>query len=333
MKKLLSLLLLLALTLSLFACGRERSYTLGMGTVATAAKGADGQLTATVTSATVLLSPDGRIVACKIDSAENKLSVEGGVLPDSDALTFSTKKEIGDSYGMLTYGGAKAEWYAEVEAFEAFLVGKTRRDIAFLPAKEQDGGLYAVDEELVASCTIAIGDMLTAVKKAIDDPHAVSFTDVPASLGLSFVTSADASTPVSETALGHAALTTTLSAAALGEDGRVLAALLDVSEGTASFDKEGKLSGAASLVSKRELGETYGMSALGLREWYLQAASLADHAVGMAWNAIDTIRLTEKDGRLVAADETLYASCSIDISHCKEALKKAAALAAEGNDA
>lgn len=329
MKKPLALLLLLAvaLTFALSACGREESYTLGMGTVSAAAKGADGSLVTTVTAAAVLLSPAGRIVACRIDSAENTLSVADGALPDTGALVFSTKKELGDGYGMQTYGGAKAEWYAEVEAFETFLVGKTRRDVAFLPAREENGGLYAADEELAASCTIAVGDMLSAVKKALADPHAAAFTEVPAALGLAFVTSADDSVPVTETALGHAALTTTLSAVALGEDGKILGALLDAGEGTASFDREGRLSGAASLASKRELGDGYGMSSVGKREWYLQAAALADHTVGMAWDETDNIRLTERDGRTVAADEALYASCSIDISQCTAALKKAASLA------
>lgn len=254
MKKLLSLLLLLATVLTLVSCGGERGYKLGMGTVSAVTAAKDGTLTATVTAAAVLLSPDGRIVACKIDVAESKLSAPEGVLPDLSSLSFQTKKEKGDAYGMLAYGGSKAEWYAEVAALESFLIGKSKRDVAFLPAREENGGLYAVDEALTASCTIEIGDMLSAVKKALADTHACTFTETPASLSLSLLTTAGDSHPADAASNGRLVLTTALTATAYGADGHALASLLDTAEGSAALDGAGRLSAASSVASKRASG-------------------------------------------------------------------------------
>ena len=41
----------------------------------------------------------------------------------------TSKKEMGDDYGMVAYGGAQAEWYAQAEAVEAFILANQGFDV------------------------------------------------------------------------------------------------------------------------------------------------------------------------------------------------------------
>lgn len=326
MKKILFSLLLAALLLSLVACGGEKSVTLGMGTVASPAASVNGTAAMTVTTAAVVLSPEGKILACRIDVSEDKISVRDGKLPPTESLTFATKAELGDAYGMAA-GGAKAEWFTEVRALEDYLIGKTGRDLSLLPTREENGGVYTADDTLSASCTIEIGDMLSAVKKAVSDTQKVSLSAEPAKLGLAFRTTASDSTAASDEKDGRAVIFTTLSAVALDGDGNILGTVLDAAEGEILFDTAGKIGEKTYKGTKREQKESYGMSATGKTEWYLQAKAFSAFTVGMSGDGVGNIRTEEKDGKTVAADSTLYSGCTIDIAEFKNATKKAAALA------
>lgn len=326
MKKFLLFLLLVGTALSLVACGGEKSHTLGMGTVASTSGSVNGTAAMTVTTAAVVLSPEGKIVSCRIDVSEDKISVENGTLPPTESLTFATKSELGDAYGMAA-GGAKAEWFVEVRAFEDYLVGKTKRDLSLLPTKEENGGVYTADDMLSASCTIDIGDMLSAVKKAVADTQKATLAMAPAKLGLAFRTSAADSTEASAEKDGRAVIFTTLAATALDTEGKILGTVVDAAEGEILFDTAGKIGEKTSKGTKREQKESYGMSAAGKTEWYLQAKSFAAFTVGMSGEGVGNIETEEKDGKTIAADSTLYSGCTIDIAEFKNATKKAAAQA------
>lgn len=325
MKKILVALLLCATVLSLVACGGEKTYSLGMGTVATV-DGSTGTASMTVTTAAVVLSPEEKIVACRIDVSQDKLSVADGKLPALDTLTFQTKAELGNAYGM-TNAGSKAEWYVEVRALEEYLVGKTKRDLSMLPTKEENGGVYSTDDKLTATCTIDIGDMLSAVKKAVADTQKTTLSAEPAKLGLAFRTSAADSTAASEEKDGRAVIFTTLAATALDADGKILGTVIDAAQGEILFDTTGAIGTKTYNGTKRELKENYGMSAIGKTEWYLQAKSFADFTVGMNGDGVGNIPTEEKNGKTVAADSTLYSGCTIDIAEFKNATKKAVSLA------
>lgn len=72
-----------------------------------------------------------------------------------------SKKEQGDSYGMVAYGGAAKEWYQQAAAFDANCVGKTPAEIAGLIAEDGKG----TADVQAAGCTILVGGFVKAASK------------------------------------------------------------------------------------------------------------------------------------------------------------------------
>ena len=102
---------------------------------------------------------DGKVVAAMVDSMEGKYTLAIG---EDQKLTVclrdyrGTKNEQGDDYGMVTYSGAIAEWYAQAQAFADATVGKTVAE------------LDAIDASTVAGCTIYAGGCKAAIVRAAD---------------------------------------------------------------------------------------------------------------------------------------------------------------------
>lgn len=105
---------------------------------------------------------DGKVVAMASDAitASAAFTIKGIVKNDitKDILT---KKEQGDSYGMVAYGKAEKEWDEQAAAFDSICVGKTADQIVEL---EVSG--YGNEDVQNAGCTIAISDMVKAAVKA-----------------------------------------------------------------------------------------------------------------------------------------------------------------------
>ena len=79
-----------------------------------------------VTLAAVTVDDKGVIVSCVIDSIPATVNFDntGKVTSDVGAEVL-TKNELGENYGMVAYGGAVAEWDAQVAAVAEYAVGKT----------------------------------------------------------------------------------------------------------------------------------------------------------------------------------------------------------------
>ena len=107
MKRLFAIVLCLCMLLTFFvACNdepetpAEADYKLGMGVVVDMSESATGNAQVDATVATVVTDKDGKIVACRIDVAQNKMTItDGAVVTDA---TFKTKMEKGSEYGMAT---------------------------------------------------------------------------------------------------------------------------------------------------------------------------------------------------------------------------------------
>ena len=284
MKKIISILLVLVMVLSVFALtsckGKVLKFGLGVATSvsatdAAADKAGEGKLT--VTAAAVLLDKDGKIVKAVIDCADSavKYTAEGKA---EKAGEFKTKYEQGADYGMKTNARSDKEWYEQADAFCALVVGKSADDLAGLVAADYKG----TEEVVNAGCTISVSDFVVALEAAIANAAESEATE-KATLKLGVSTSA---TPTDATAdkAGSNKVETTVYAAAVDADGKVIVASADAVEADFTFDVEGKSTFDAKrkLLSKRQKGDDYGLKtyAGSDKEWYEQADVFCAKTVG-----------------------------------------------------
>lgn len=137
--KIFAMLLLIALATTLLAsCGIivPGEYRFGLATL----EGDNSQI-----AAAVILDSSDRIALVRIDEIENGKT--------------QSKKDMGDAYGMVAFGGASAEWYEQIAHLERELIGKTVEEVT-----ETD----VDDADIKAGCTIYIGNYLGAVALAAE---------------------------------------------------------------------------------------------------------------------------------------------------------------------
>ena len=316
MKKIVAFLLLACMMLSLAACGSSGSeYKLGMGVDLSTDSSKENNAQVDATVAAVVTDKDGKIVACRLDVAQSKMDVTGGAV--DAAKTFQTKMELGDDYGMVAYGNAIAEWYDQAKAFESYVVGKTAAEVEGLETVVNESGHnVSTDEALLAGCTMDITAFKAAVVKACNDEKGATFTGKDFTLGVAAITAADESTAATDSDDAEVKMYTEYAAAVVGKDGKILAALTDATQPKITADKNGQITGADFKGTKRELGADYGMVAYGsaIAEWDAQAKAFADYTVGKTAAEVAGIETVESNGHNVTTDETLYASCTMDIS-------------------
>ena len=317
MKKFVAFLLLACMMLSLAACGASAGseYKLGMGVNLSTDSSKENNAQVDATVAAVVTDKDGKIVDCRLDVAQSKMDVTGGAV--DAAKTFKTKMELGDDYGMVAYGNAIAEWYDLAKAFESYVVGKTAAEVEGIETVlNETGHNVATDEALLAGCTMDITAFKAAVVKACNDEKGTTFTGKDFTLGVAAITEAADSTPVGEKD-AQVKMYTEYGAAVVDKDGKILAALTDATQPVITADKDGKITGADFKGTKRELGADYGMVAYGsaIAEWDAQAKAFADYTVGKTAAEVAGIETTvNESGHNVTTDETLLASCTMDIS-------------------
>ncbi len=325
MKRTLALVMSLALAMSalLVGCGEKKAATLkfGMGvyssvpavTDATADKEGSGKLDVTVAAVTV--DADGKIVACALDTASNTVNftTAGKAVAKTE---FKTKYELGKDYNMVTYGGAKKEWFEQADAFEALVAGKTLNEVKALVAEGNKGTQDVVN----AGCTIMIHEFVGAIEKAY---NAAKESNVTAENTLK-VTAATEQTCTDATADkdGSNKISTTFFAAAVDAEGKVVAAQSDCVELSFTFNTKGAstLDTSKAVVSKKELGTDYGMVAYGgaKKEWFEQAAAFDAACIGKT--ASEIAGLIGNDGKATA--DVQAAGCTIYVSGFVKAASK-----------
>ena len=329
MKKFVTAIILVCMMLSMAACGgtSEAEYKLGMGVVVSTDSSSDNNAQVDATVATVVTDANGKIVLCRLDCAQNKMDVTGGAV--DTAKTFLTKRELREDYNMVKYSNATLEWYQQAENFEAYCVGKTADEIANIETKvNEEGYNVAVDETLYAGCSISIEDFIGAVVKACSDEKGQTFkASGELKLGLAAITTAAESTPATDTDPAAVKMYTDFGATVVGADGKILAAITDSIQPVVNADKEGKIVDSTFKGTKRELGSDYGMVAYGnaIAEWDAQAQAFANYTVGKTADEIANIETkVNEEGYNVAVDETLYASCTMQITGMMAVLAQAA---------
>lgn len=332
MKKLLAIVLCLAMVLSVVACGKEAEYKLGMGVVVSTESSATENAQVDATVAAVVTDEEGKIVACRIDVAQNKMTVTDGAV-DTEK-TFITKMDLGTDYGMASSpyspdnngDGVVKEWNEQALAFEAYVVGMTADEVAAMELQEANGHQIAVDEELLsAGCTIQITDFIDAVVKACNDEQSVNFTaGEEITVGVAAITTAADSTAATEEEDGVVKMYTDF-AAVVVEDGAIVATLNDAIQPNITINTAGEIVEAAFKATKRELKEEYGMAGSPyspdnngdgeVKEWYVQSAEFSNFVVGMTADEVLAMETQEVNGHQIAVDEDLLsAGCTIQIT-------------------
>ena len=107
----------------------------------------------------VSLDTQKRITGCYADTLQVKLKVEENTFAMT-AGDVSTKRDMGDAYGMKAASGIKKEWYEQAAAFDAYAVGKTAAELA---AVKLDG---EGKTDAITGCTVAVSGLVKNTVKA-----------------------------------------------------------------------------------------------------------------------------------------------------------------------
>ena len=312
------------MTMTFTACSGSAEYKLGMGVDLNTDSSKDGQAQVDATVAAVVLDKNGKIVSCRLDVAQSKMDITDGQV--DTAATFQTKMELGDAYGMVAYGNAIAEWDAQAKAFEQYVVGKTAEEVKNIPTTTNEHGIVATDEALLASCTMQISEFINAIVKACGDNNSVTFkAGKDITLGLAAITTAEESTAADEENEGVVKMYSDFGAAVM-ENGKIVAAVTDSVQPQITMDVDGVITGSTFKGTKMELGSDYGMVAYGnaIAEWDAQAKAFAAYTVGKTAEEVRAIPTTQNEHGFVPADETLLASCTMQITGMMAVIAQAA---------
>ncbi|HSK69234.1 MAG TPA: hypothetical protein VLA21_08260 [Candidatus Limnocylindria bacterium] len=165
--------MLLVSVLGVSAAGHMK-HGLGMvtsiGTVAdaTAEKAGTAQVNTTVCS--VVLDAEGKILSVVWDVQQSRVSFDAaGKVTVPAAETLLTKVEKGENYGMRKASAIGKEWFEQIAAFEAWVVGQTLEEVLAIETFQRDASHPNVptSADLTGSVTITVGDYLASLQKAV----------------------------------------------------------------------------------------------------------------------------------------------------------------------
>ena len=325
MKKLICIVLsvlMLATAVAFVGCDKApATLKMGLGvytatpTTADATEDKDGQGKVAITAAVITVDAEGKVVACQLDTADLtvKFTADGKAVANDG---FKTKYEQGKDYNMVTYGGAAKEWFEQADAFEAFVVGKTLDEIKALVAEGNKGN----DTVIAAGCTIMIHEFVGAIEKAFANlADSTATAESALKLGMNVEqTTSDAT----EEKDGSNQVETTVFAAAVDAEGKVLVAASDCVQVKFTFNATGvsTLDTTKAIASKREAGANYGMVAYGgaAKEWFEQADAFNALCVGKTAAEIKALCAADNYG----TDEVKTAGCTILVNGLTKAAAK-----------
>ena len=264
-----------------------------------------------------------------------KADVQGSVEAIKQSLLKLSNDEV---VVKIIHGGVGAINESDVSlasASNAIIIGfNVRPDTTAKQLAEQEGvdlRLYRVIYQAIEDVEAAMKGMLDPIYEEKVIGHAEVRQTFKASgelkLGLAAITTAAESTPATDTDPAAVKMYTDFGATVVGADGKILAAITDSIQPVVNADKEGKIVDSTFKGTKRELGSDYGMVAYGnaIAEWDAQAQAFANYTVGKTADEVRAIETTQNDhGYSVTADETLYASCTMQITGMMAVLAQAA---------
>ncbi|MEL7602756.1 MAG: hypothetical protein AAGU77_06325 [Bacillota bacterium] len=328
MKKYIALALALLLAFSLVGCSGNAKVKTGLAVITSissskdATADAEGNAQADSVVVAVTVDASGKIVACKLDTAQSKVAVtaDGKISTPLDT-EFKTKQELGTDYGMKGASGIGKEWYEQADAFAAYCVGKTVDQIKGIAVNEEGA---PADAELASSVTMHVTSYIDAVAKAVENAKDLG-AKASDTLGLGVSTSIDKSTEASADAAGNVQFYSNYTATTLDKSGKITSCAIDASQTNIGFDTTGKITTdlASEFKTKNELGYDYnmkGVSGIG-KEWFEQAESLAQYVTGKTIDQVKGIAVNEEGA---PTDAELTSSVTVQITDMLGVIEKAA---------
>lgn len=270
----------------------------------------NGEAKYDVTTVAVTVDDNGVIQSCIIDSIGTSVTFDAtGAITSDLAAEILTKNELGDSYGMKAYAGAKYEWFEQAAAVAQYAVGKTVEELKS-GAVDETG--HAADADLASTATIYIGGYVNGIIAAAENAQHLG-AQAGDELRLASTSSVGKSAAATAEAAGNAQLDTTVTALTV-RDGVITSCYIDAVQAKVGFDTTGTVTSdiTAPVATKNELGEAYGMVAWGgaIAEWDAQAASFASYITGKTAAEVAGIAITETTA---PAEADLASSVTISI--------------------
>ena len=139
--------------------------------------------------------------------------------------------------------------------------------------------------------------------------------------GLAVVSSMTSSKDAGD-ADGNAQVDSVAAAVVVDEDGKIVSCYLDTAQNKMGFTADGKVVKTEEFLTKKELGDKYGMKAAsGIgKEWYEQAQALEEYVIGKTAEEVAQIAV---DDSTKATDVDLVAGVTIKIGSYQEAIVEA----------
>ena len=244
---------------------------------------ADGEAAYDVTIVAVTVDDNGVIQSCIIDSIGTSVlfDVSGNIVSDLTA-SIQTKNELGEAYGMKSYGGAKYEWNEQAAALAAYAVGKTAHELQTMAVDETG---YAADADLATTATIRLDGYVFAIDMAVRNAEHLG-AQAGDELKLAIIPGVSSSKSADAENEGLAQLDVDAAALTM-RDGVITSAQIDSVQAKVTFDASGVITGGKDtpdgpIHTKNQLGANYGMVAWGgaIAEWNEQAASFCAYITG-----------------------------------------------------
>ena len=282
----------------------------------------DGSTTTDISLVAVTVTEDGVIESCAIDAIQGKVAfgTDGKVTSEADAVL--SKKELGDDYGMRVASPIGKEWDEQVEAIEAYAVGKTVEE---LKTKAIDETGVVKDADLASGATIYMGSFIWAIEAAVNNAE---YLGANSGDKLVVVSNSKASgTDATAEADGTTQVDSNVAVFTMNGS-TITSCVIDAVQAKASFDTKGMAAEIAdpTVLTKAQLGENYGLksySEVG-KEWDEQTAAFCEYITGKTVEEVKGIALTETTA---PAEADLAASVSIAVGDFMGLVEKASVLA------
>ena len=281
-----------------------------------------GKASFDVTVVAVTVDENGVIRNCVIDSVGADAAFDASGVPATVGMTeVLSKNEKGFDYGMVAYGGSKIgkEWFEQAAALAEYAQGKTVEQLKNGAVNESG---KAKDADLATKATITIGSYVDGIEAAVANAKALgaeSGQELKLAVSATLETSAKEAGGMAQLNLDAVAMTM--------ENGVITSCTIDSLQAPVEFDGTGTITTDLSAAprTKQQLGFDYGMVAYNAskigKEWFEQVDAFCAYVSGKTPAEVAGIAVTESN---TSADVDLAAKCSIQISGFQALIAKAA---------